>query len=215
MKEMVERFLERPTSHKVVFWVLSLLIVSFICWNYIYGSVHNQAVELQDKVDNLTGQINTERRIARNLPKVKEEVKDLDVKLKFALQELPDRKQIPELLSSISDLAKEAGLEVNLFKPGGENIRDFYAEVPVSIAVAGSYHQVATFFDEVGQLPRIVNITDIAMKDPDIGETRITVSSSCTATTFRYLDEDERKKVAEANQEKADQSKRRKKPEKK
>lgn len=212
MNETIERFLERPTSHKVIFWLLSVGAVVFVCWHFFYGARAEEAAKLRETVETLKSQIITERRIARNLPKVKEEVKALNEKLNVAVQELPDRKQIPELLSSISDLAKEAGLEVSLFKPADENMRDFYAEVPVSIAVSGSYHQVATFFDEVGQLPRIVNIADIALKEPELGDTKVTISSSCTATTFRYLDEEERKKVAEANQEKADQNKRRKKP---
>ena len=89
-------------------------------------------------------------------------------------------------------------------------MKDFYAEVPVSIAVDGTYHQVATFFDEVGHLSRIVNINQITMKEPVVGDAQVQVKVGCTATTFRYLDEAERAAAAEKAQAEADTKKRRK-----
>jgi len=118
--------------------------------------------------------------------------------LKSALQELPDNREIPDLLSSISSLARDAGLAVPLFKTEPESFREFYAEVPVSISVEGTYHQIATFFDEVGHLPRIVNINQIIIREPRVGDSQVSVKSECVATTFRYLEETERIQSADA-----------------
>ena len=192
MHAIVENFLERPTSHKVAFWVGSILLVTFIFWQYFYSAALTEEDELSNKVQALTTEIATEKRLARDLGKFREQVKELDIKLKQALQELPDTREIPDFLRSISDLAREVGLEVPLFRPMPEVRKEFYAEVPVAISVEGTFHQVATFFDEVGRLPRIVNIAGITVREPKIGEDRILVKADCSATTFRYLDESER-----------------------
>lgn len=207
MHPIIENFMERPLSHKIVAWVVSLIVPVALFWLYVYKDKLAEARKLDQEYDRLTSQINHERRVARNLGRVKEAVKDLEVKLKVALKELPDSREIPELLSSISDLARRSGLEIALFKPNPENLRDFYAEVPVSMSVSGTYHQVATFFDEVGHLARIVNINRIRMQSPEITPERVSIQTECTATTFRYLEEYERIQVEE--QKKQSQRRRR------
>jgi len=111
------------------------------------------------------------------------------------LQELPDKSEIPELLSSVSGLAKEAGLDVNLFKVNADRLDEFYARVPVEIAVTGSYHQVASFFDAVSELPRIVNISQIEMTSPNISSGSVILHVNCVATTFRYITPEEQARV--------------------
>ncbi len=192
MNDFLDKISDYPTMHKAGFCVLSLVFFSYVFWAFLYKEKDKQLVKLQESVQLLEGKILQERRLAQNIQKVREEVKELDIKLKFALQELPDKKELPDLLSSISDLATDAGLEINLFRPRPENLKEFYAEVPVSISVTGGYHQVATFFDEVGQLPRIVNINQIVLREPRLKETSVTLKTDCVATTFRYLEESER-----------------------
>jgi type IV pilus assembly protein PilO len=194
---LVERYLELSKSKQIAIWLGSLVFVIFIFWQYVYSGTLEEQSKLAEEKDNLETEITQEKRLAMNMPKIREEVKVLDVKLKFALQELPDRKEIPDLLSSISGLAKDAGLEVQLFRPKGEVTKDFYADVPVAVSVQGTYHQVATFFDEVGHLPRIVNIDQIAVKQPEINADAVDIKADCVATTFRYLDESERVKRTE------------------
>ena len=199
MNEILERLAEKPTSHKVGIWLGILLFMTFIFWQYMYKAKSEESFKLLEKSEKLEQEVINKRRIARNLGKFEKEVEELNVKLKFALQELPDKQEIPELLSSISSLARDAGLEVSLFKPAGERKRDFYAEVPVSVIVTGTFHQVATFFDEVGHLPRIVNINNISIMEPKITDEKVMITSDCQAVTFRYLDEAER--VAQEEQQ--------------
>lgn len=204
MAALIDRFMERPKSQRILFWVGSLSIISFLFWQYSYSPLAEQRNELNDKVEKLQASVLKEQRLVENLPKVREAVKDLEGKLTVALKELPNKAEIPGLLSSISSLAKEAGLDLSLFKLRPENFRDFYAEVPVSIEVEGTFHQVATFFDEVSRLPRIVNISEISVKDPLVkqGEARARTKTACVATTFRYLEESERIKKEDQTAEK-------------
>lgn len=192
MQEIIEQIMDRPLWQRVAGWIGSLLFFTYIFWAYFYSDLSEDLGKLLEKTETLETQISHERRLARNLPKVKAQVKELDIQLKKAMMELPDKKEIPDLLASISDLAMDSGLEVQLFKPRAENFREFYAEVPVHISVGGTYHQVATFFDEVGHLSRIVNISGIGIKEPHVGDSDVQVKTECVATTFRYLDDKER-----------------------
>ena len=94
------------------------------------------------------------RRIAANLPMFKAEYEKLKSQLDKALTELPDKKEIPSLLTNIGALARQQGLDVLRFKPSKEVVKGFYAEVPVELKLTGAYHDVAMFFDSVGNLPR-------------------------------------------------------------
>lgn len=192
MHPALEEFLERPKSHIAAAWLGSFALIALLYWQYSFRAQEKEYSAQEEKVEQLTQKILDEKRRARNLTKLKEKIKELDINLKIALQELPDKREIPDLLSSISNLARDAGLEVVLFRPGAEMAKDFYAEVPVAISVQGTYHQVATFFDEVGQLSRVVNINQISMRDPQIEPEAVEVKTDCVATTFRYLDESER-----------------------
>jgi type IV pilus assembly protein PilO len=110
--------------------------------------------------------------------------------LSLLLEQLPNSAEIPSLLKNISDLGKESGLEFLKFAPGAEGRKDFYAEIPVSIAVTGDYHSFVLFADKVSHLPRIVNLSDIAFSNPKpSGEANMQVSVSCTATTYRFLEQ--------------------------
>ena len=192
MHPAIEEFLQRPRSHLVGAWVGCLLAMTLLYWQFSFRGQQKEYTGLEEKVEELTQKISDETRRARNLNKLKDKIKALDIKLKVALQELPDKREIPDLLSSISNLARDAGLEVTLFRPGQEQAKDFYAEVPVSISVQGTFHQVATFFDDVAQLSRIVNINQINIRDSQILPESVQVKTDCVATTFRYLDESER-----------------------
>jgi len=106
-----------------------------------------------------------------------------------ALALLPDRKEIPGLLSSVSQAGSQCGLEFILFRPKAEVPKQFYAEIPVEVKVLGNYHDVARFFDKVSKLPRIVNISEVRMKDPKETSTgQVVVTAECLATTYKFIE---------------------------
>ena len=105
--------------------------------------------------------------LVRDRGQFMEEVEALDRDLKVAISMLPDKKEIPSLLKKLSDEAEKFGLEVYYFEPLAERKREFYAEVPVSMKVKGSFHEVLGFFDSVNKLARIVNVSDLEMKALD------------------------------------------------
>ena len=135
---------------------------------------------------------------ANRLKYYQDKLKDAELEFKIVMKKLPEKKEIPALLSSVSQSGRDAGLEFLLFQPEPEQNKDFYAEIPVSIRVTGNYHHVALFFDKVARLSRIVNIDDIKMASTKGNTTLIT---SCKAVTYRF---------AETKPEKASLSKKKK-----
>ena len=195
MNEQIQRICELPVTHRVAILVGSVGLVVLLYWLYFYGDLSEGVLKLEKEIEGKEGlkiQIAQQEGIAQNLEQFREEVRRLDIELDTALSELPDKKEIAGLLSKISDKARDAGLDIKSFKPSGSRKKDFYAEVPVNIQVTGTYHQVATFFDEVGRLDRIVNIGNFDIAEPVVGDERIILKTNVTATAFRFLDEKER-----------------------
>ena len=198
MNETLEKVIELPVVARggILAAFLSLLVGAY--WYLFYQSVFEELTKVEEETKNVQLEVAEKQRIAANLPKFEAEVERLNVELRKALSELPDEKEIPQLLERIADKAKGSGLDVKLFRPKVEQRKDFYAEVPVEIEVEGGYHQVATFFDEVSRLERIVNIDQFSMIEPKVGEQGRNMKTALVANSFRFLDEAERPKPDEA-----------------
>jgi type IV pilus assembly protein PilO len=130
------------------------------------------------------------RRNAAKLPRLKKEMKGVEGKYRIVMKALPEKEEIPSLLTSISQAGQSAGLDFLLFQPRGEKKKQFYAEIPVSIRVEGGYHNVAMFFDHVAALPRIVNIQNVVMA-PKGGDK---LNTSCSAVTYKFIEEQKKSK---------------------
>jgi type IV pilus assembly protein PilO len=122
---------------------------------------------------------------ANRLKYYQAKLKDAEMEFKIVTKKLPEKTEIPTLLSSVSQSGRDAGLEFLLFQPESEKNQDFYAEIPVSMKVAGNYHNVALFFDKVARLSRIVNIDDIKM---DSTKGNMDLITSCKAVTYRFVE---------------------------
>lgn len=132
------------------------------------------------------------------------EVEDLERQLQLAITRLPDEKEIPELLSSISTLGRDSGLDILIFRQKPEAYQEFYAQVPVEMQVRGTYHQVAKFFDRVRKLDRIVNVSNIVLRDPQVLDDDLMLEATSQVTTFRFLSEPEREKLIKEKKIKGD-----------
>jgi type IV pilus assembly protein PilO len=177
-------------------YVLGALLLGLLYWNFFYSPMSTTLRERNGRLEELEAQHVKKTRMVAQLEALRKEVKELDGKLKEAIAQLPDQKEIPDLLSTVSSLGRESGLEILLFRQRPEVLQDFYAEVPVEMLRKGTYAQLSEFFDRVGRLNRIVNVKDISMKSPAVSEGRVVLSTSCTAVTFRFLSEDERARIA-------------------
>jgi type IV pilus assembly protein PilO len=128
------------------------------------------------------------RAVAANEQAVRDEIAMLEKKLTVALRQLPDSKELPVLLTDVTSLGKNAGLDFRAFRPQQEIRKAFYAEVPIDIEFSGSFHDIATFFDQIARLPRIINITELEMTIAKESSTNTLLKVEGKATTFRFVE---------------------------
>ena len=197
MNQLLAQILRLPRQQKVGILAGLILFLLILGYFYIYLPADAKLAKLAEEVESVRADHGKKRALSANLPRLHKELHEWDLKLKVAVAQLPDRKEIPDLLSSLSTKAREAGLEILLFRPRAETFQEFYAEIPVDIVVRGGFFNAVTFFDEVGKLSRLVNMDNIDLKNPKVGSEPVILDISTLATTYRFLDDAERKKVAE------------------
>ena len=192
MDPRLEKLFKLPTKQKVA---IVVAIVACEVAGIFFGLQKPKMDDLKQKQNTLEGlrkQIVETKRIADNLPRYRSEYDQLKKELEMALTELPNQKEIPTLLTSITSAGKGAGLDFLVFRPKPEEPKDFYAVVPVDITVAGTFLSTSNFFNAVAGLPRIVNISNVSF-DVKNDKGRISTKVNCLATTFRFLDKKEMK----------------------
>lgn len=188
MDARVEKILKLPGYQRALLLLLLLLVIAGLFAYLVYLPQRDELGRLRNQRSSLENKLRQEQNIAANLPKFKAQYENLQHQFKLALTQLPDEKEIPGLLTSISDLAKENGLDVTRFKPDPERGRGFYAEVPVELKLIGSYQNVALFCQAVGNLARIVNISNLTLTNPQNRNGQTQLSVTCLATTFRFIE---------------------------
>jgi len=193
---MWERIEELAPGRRVALLVAVLIALFGGFFYLVYFPRAAEVERLRKQAEQIAAQRDVIGVRLGNVEKLRAEVEDLKARFALAQAQLPDKKEIPELLSQVSNAGRQSGLEILRFKQLPEVYADFYAEVPVEIVVRGNYFDVAKFFDKVARLSRIVNVSDIVMKDPKQVGDEISVETKCKATTFRFLDEAERERIA-------------------
>lgn len=191
MDPRVDKILKLPNKQKIGILVTVLVIEAIVLTYFLYLPKRKVLIDLKAQHQTLQAEVEEKTKIANNLPKIQKEYNDLNVELEKALTELPNSKEIPSLLTSITATGKSAGLDFLVFRPKPEVSKDFYADVPVDIAVYGSYYSVANFFAAVSNLPRIVNITNVDFIEVKSVNNRMMAKVNCLATTFRFLGKEE------------------------
>lgn len=179
-----------PPRQKILLAVLFCALVVSGYYYLYYREASQRIGAMETQLAGLQAKIREQQAIAGNLRSFQEEVQRLEAQLSLLLEQLPNSAEIPSLLKSVSDLGKESGLDFLRFAPSGEIRKDFYAEIPVSISVNGDYHSFSLFSDRVARYPRIVNLSNITFSSPKpAGDNLVLVTVNCTATTYRFLDQ--------------------------
>jgi type IV pilus assembly protein PilO len=197
----IDSILKLSTQKKVLILVAILCVIVGL---YLYAFFLPQQESLKVarvELSRLAKELNESKAITRDLQKFKEQVQKLNEELKTALTQLPNEREIPEILKNISSLGKESNLEFTLFRPKPEEPQQFYAKVPIELVALGSYHNIGIFFDKVSKLPRIINVVDFNMtRAKDVkgkSETEILVKTSCMINTYRFIEKKSEEKKSE------------------
>ncbi|MHB0992366.1 MAG: type IV pilus inner membrane component PilO [Burkholderiales bacterium] len=176
-----------PMPVKMTVLAVAFVLVLFAGYWFVWSSqITTLGVSQQEELT-LRESFITKKRQAVNLDIYKQQLVDIDHSFGALLKQLPNRSQMDALLSDINQAGLGRGLQFELFKPGAETDKDFYAELPISIRVTGSYHDFGAFASDIAQLSRIATLHDISIGvDKDGG-----LYMNAVINTYRYLDEDE------------------------
>ncbi|RIX48541.1 MAG: pilus assembly protein PilO [Rhodocyclales bacterium GT-UBC] len=156
-------------------------------WWFVWS---DQLVELETKQheeESLRQQYLEKKRQAVNLDLYTQQLAEIDRSFGALLKQLPNKSEIEALLIEVNQAGLGRGLQFELFRPGGEEVKDFYAELPVQVKVNGTYHDIGAFAADIAKLPRIVTLNNIAILPGKDG----VLSLDAAIKTFRYLDEEE------------------------
>ncbi|MCD6152782.1 MAG: type 4a pilus biogenesis protein PilO [Syntrophobacterales bacterium] len=179
-----------PNKYKVILVLFVFLLIGYFYYFFFLQATLDNKDRLKERLSSLQKQIQAKELVARQIKKHKKELAELRENLKLALARLPEQKEIPGLLTSVSQAGIKTGLDFLLFQPASPVSRDFYAEIPVKIVIVGSYRDIAHFFVSVADLPRIVNIKNISIqggKSVAEGKKNL-LTVNCLIKTYMFLE---------------------------
>jgi type IV pilus assembly protein PilO len=183
-------------SVKVFFTVLLFAVVLLLGWYFFVSDQQDNLTSLANKEVSLKQDFSTKQAKAVNLEALQQQLDEMQDMLRQLLRQLPSKTEMPELLIDISQTALSAGLETELFEPGPETPKDFYAEKPIKLRMTGTYHQFGTFISGVASLPRVViltlhdvSLTPAAPANGSASGGKLVLQG--TVKTYRYLDDEE------------------------
>lgn len=176
-----------PVLYKII--ALALCVVGLVGGFYLFdwSSIQEEIKTLETQKRRLQAQYKEQKAVADNLPVFQKSTRELERDLESALKQLPKEAEVETLLRDIYTLGMKSGIRFKSFQPGSEQVKQLYAELPISLEVEGSYHDVAVFFDRIGKLSRIVNISNVSAKKLGGTTDEAKLSIKCDATTFRFV----------------------------
>src|SRR5690348_8666203 len=185
-----------PREFKIGFGVLLGLFIFGLLW---WWSIQDKRTELQGlerQESDLRAEFETKQGRAANLEPLKLQLAQMEQQLQQMLRQLPSKTEMPDLIVDVSQTALATGISNELFQPGPETPKEFYAEKPISLRMVGTYHQFGAFVSGVASLPRVVILTmhNISLKptaESAKGVPAGTLVLEGTVKTYRYVDEDE------------------------
>ncbi len=195
MERLIERVVKAPLGAKV--GVVALAIVILVVLNYFVVGMHfgpsiqdmeQKIRRAQQEQARLDKEYIEKTAIANNLNQFRREKELLEQQLREALAELPEDKNIEDLLQLFQDRALKAGLKIESIEPKAPTTERFYARIPIPMAVKGNYHEIATFFDSLGRMRRIVNVSDVGLSEPKDVNGKIILSGKFLVTAFMFVE---------------------------
>jgi len=178
-----------PILPKLGVLFITLVLIIFASYWFDWKAQIEQIDQEKLKEEGLRKTFLTKKSEAINLPAYQKQLEDIEKQFGALLKQLPGKSEMDALLIDINQAGLGRGLQFELFKPAAqETRRDFYAELPITIKVSGSYHDIGAFASDIGKLSRIVTLENIALGSAGKGGG---LALDATAKTFRYLDDEE------------------------
>ena len=177
-----------PLIPKAVVLIVILAAVVAAGWWFNWSDTQNQIEQAKGEELKLKDEWIDKKKQAVNLDAYKQQLDEMRLQFGALLKQLPNKSEMENLIIDINQAGRGRGLQFDLWKPGNESVKEFYAELPIQLSIAGSYHDLGRFVADVAKLPRIVTLTDMSLVP---GKDSTTLKMDATAMTYRYLDDEE------------------------
>ncbi len=181
---------------RLLICLVTFAIIGGGYYYFVFMPKHDELKKLEQHYQGRVKQLSIYKKRAAEILKYEKLMAKAQEEFNIAMRALPDKRELPSLLTGISKAGSDAGLAFHLFKPEKEINKEFYKELPVSIKVVGRYHQITDFFFQIIRLNRIVNIDNVQMKSQKGGKI---LEMSCKAVTYMFV---EKKEVKDKNKRK-------------
>ena len=198
-----------PQQYKIAFCVVIAAAIIGLVWYFFVTDQREQLRVHEGQEATLRQDFETKQGRASNLEPLKQQLAQMEQQLQQMLRQLPSKTEMPDLIIDISQTALATGITNELFQPGPEAPKEFYAEKPIQLRMVGTYHQFGAFVSGVASLPRVVIMTmhDISLRPRGAAagdKTAVITPNSPlelagTVKTYRYLDEEEVSAQEKAN----------------
>jgi len=193
-----------PVLPKLGALLLLIILIMVAGYWFDWANQWDELTAARAKESSLRDQFLDKKRQAINLEAYRKQLADIEQSFGAMLKQLPNKSEMEALLSDINQAGLGRGLQFELFKPAAQEVMsDFYAELPIPIKLAGTYHDIGHFASDVSQLSRIVTLNNIALSNDKDGK----LVMDATARTYRYLDDEEIQSQKKSAREKADKTK--------
>jgi type IV pilus assembly protein PilO len=176
-----------PVLPRVCLWITVVFACAVVGWFVVWNDQLNALDQLRQQETTLKEQYRVKIQQAINLEELRRQKEQVNQSVLTLEKQLPSKAEMDALLSDINQAGIGRGLQFELFRPGQVVLKDYYAELPITVRVSGRYHDLGAFTSDIANLPRIVTLNNLnvqTVKSP-------TLSLDAVAKTFRYLDEDE------------------------
>jgi len=181
---------------RLLICLVTFAIIGGAYYYFVFMPKHDELKKLQQHYQGRVKQLSIYKKRASEILKYEKLMAKAQEEFNIAMRALPDKREIPSLLTGISNAGSDAGLAFHLFKPEKEIDKEFYKELPLSIKVVGRYHQITDFFFQIIRLNRIVNIDNVHVKSQKGGKI---LEMSCKAVTYMFV---EKKEIKDKNKRK-------------
>jgi len=178
---------------KIVVLVGVFILVLVVGWFLVCTEKLTELEEAQKSEQKLREQYQDKKRQAINVDLYRQQRDEMLRSFSTLLKQLPNKTEVKELLVEVNQAGLGRGLQFQLFKPGNEQRKDFYATLPIAVALNGVYHDMGAFASDIAKLPRIVTLNNLSIKPSKLGRRMDMVME---VRTFRYLSDDEVAKAA-------------------
>ena len=186
LADLFEKIGKLTKVQRLLICLGTFALIAGAYYYFVYQPRSTELKRVRQELKAQTEKLKTYKIKAKALAKWEKRMKEVEAEFNLAMKALPDKRELPAMLTGVSKAGSNAGLEFLLFQPDAEKNMEFYKEIPLSMKVAGSYHQIADFFFQLAHMNRIINIQNMDMQQKS--KERGQIEMSCKAVTYMFVD---------------------------